>query len=62
MDFSFLTSTRFWRLGVVGLITGLNIPLPNNPWIQGLSVAVGIWFGGSVITGTVDHLGKNLSK
>jgi len=54
MDFSFLTSVRFWKLFFIGLTAGLNVPFPNNPWIQGLSMAVGIWFGGSVLIGTID--------
>ena len=52
---SIITSPRFWQLFFIGLVAGLNIPLPGNLWIQGLSVAVGIWFGGSVIVGTTDR-------
>lgn len=54
--FAFLTSTRFWQLFLIGLVVGLNFPFPNNHWVQGLSAAISIWFGGSVITRTVDRL------
>lgn len=55
-NLDFLYSPRFWQLFLVGLTTGLNIPLPNNPWVQGLAVAVGIWLGGSVVVRTVDRV------
>ena len=56
-----IDSPRFWQLFFVGLVAGLQIPLPNNVWIQGLSVAVGVWFGGSVIVGTIDRATEKLS-
>lgn len=54
--FAFLSSPRFWQLFLIGLTTGLNVPLPDNLWVKGLSVAVGIWLGGSVVVRTVDKL------
>lgn len=54
-------SPRFWQLFLVGLVAGLQVPLPSNPWVQGLSIAVGIWFGGSVVVGTVDRAAEKLA-
>lgn len=51
--FAFLTSPRFWQLFLAGLAVGLNFPFPGNPWVQGLSAMLSVWFGGSVIVGTV---------
>ena len=62
MNFDFLSSPRFWQLFLVGLTTGLNVPLPGNLWVQGLSVAVGIWLGGSVVVKTVDRATEVLSS
>lgn len=58
--FDFLTSPVFWQLFLVGLIAGLNFPFPNNPWIQGLSAAIGIWFGGSVTVNTFNKRGEKM--
>ena len=51
MDFSFAKSVRFWKLFFVGMTAGLNIPLPGNPWLQGLAVAVGPITGGALLNG-----------
>lgn len=61
MQFEFLQSERFWKLAIVGAIAGLNVPLPNNPWLIGLSVAIGIWFGGSVAVRTYDRRSEMLN-
>lgn len=53
--FSFLSSPRFWQLALVGLATGLTFYESTGSWITALNAAVGIWFGGSVIVGTVDR-------
>lgn len=53
--FDFLYSPRFWQLALVGLVAGLNFPFPNNPWVQGLSAMIAVWFGGSVLVRTVDR-------
>lgn len=53
--FAFLSSPRFWKLALTGLAVGLNFPFPGNPWVEGLSSMIGIWFGGSVLVGTVDR-------
>jgi len=55
MQFEFLKSERFWKLGLIGLLAGLQVPLPDNQWVLGLSVAIGIWFGGSVVVRTIDR-------
>ena len=60
--FDFLLSPRFWQLFLIGLTAGLNVPLPDNLWIKGLSVAVGIWLGGSVIVKTIDRGTEVLSS
>jgi len=60
MDLKMLQSERFWQLFLIGLAVGLNFPFPNNPWVMGLSAAISIWFGGSVVAGTADRLGKNI--
>jgi len=62
MKFEFLKSERFWKLGIIGLLAGLQVPLPGNPWVIGLGVAVGIWFGGSVAVRTIDRFGEKLGK
>lgn len=56
--FDFLFSVRFWNLFLVGVATGLTIPLPNNLWVRGLAVAITVWFGGSTIVRTIDRLGE----
>ncbi len=60
--FDFLSSTRFWQLFLVGVSVGLNFPFPGNPWVQGLAAAIGIWFGGSVLTRTVDNYATKSSN
>lgn len=55
--FDFLSSVRFWKLFLIGLTVGLNFPFPNNPWVQGLSAMIGVWFGGSVAVDTFDKMG-----
>ncbi len=55
--FDFIYSPRFLQLFLVGLAVGLNFPFPNNPWVQGFSAMIGIWFGGSVTIGTFDKAG-----
>lgn len=60
MNLAFLHSERFWKLFLVGLIAGLNVPLPHNLWLMGATVAIGIWFGGSVIVGTVDRASERI--
>lgn len=56
-NFPKLFSDRFWELFLIGLAVGLNFPFPNNPWVQGLSAMIGVWFGGSVAVGTFDKRG-----
>jgi hypothetical protein len=58
--FDFLTSPVFWQLFLIGLVTGLNFPFPNNPWIQGLSAMISIWFGGSVGVNTLNKRGEKM--
>lgn len=55
LDFSFLNSARFWQLFFVGLAAGLVVAFPGNLIVAGFSVAVGVWFGGSVIVRTADR-------
>lgn len=52
-----LYSPRFWQLFLIGVAVGLNFPFPDNPWVQGLSAMIGVWFGGSVAVGTFDRRG-----
>ncbi len=53
---AFLLSTRFWQLFLIGVAVGLNFPFPGNPWVQGLSAMISVWFGGSVAVGTFDRV------
>lgn len=55
MNLDLLKSSRFWQLALIGIAVGLNFPFPNNPWVQGFSAAISIWFGGSVGVGTFDR-------
>ena len=61
MQFQFLQSERFWKLAIIGAIAGLNVPLPGNLWLMGLTVAIGIWFGGSVLVRTTDRFSEVLN-
>lgn len=54
--FDLFTSPRFWQLFFIGVCVGLNFPFPNNVWVQGLSAAVSVWFGGSVAVRTIDKI------
>jgi hypothetical protein len=58
--FDFLFSPVFWKLFLIGLTAGLNFPFPNNPWIEGLSAMIAIWFGGSVGVNTVNKIGEHM--
>ena len=51
----FLSSPRFWQLAIVGVTAGLNEYSNNSDWSKALVVALGIWFGGSVVVRTVDR-------
>lgn len=53
----FINSPRFWKLFLIGFAAGLNFPFPNNPWVEGFSAMIAIWFGGSVAVGTFDKRG-----
>lgn len=55
---SFLYSPVFWQLFLIGLAVGLNFPFPNNPWVQGFSAMIGVWFGGSVAVNTINKGGE----
>lgn len=52
MDFSFLSSIRFWKLFVVAVLEFLGgqgiIP-------QDLAHAIALWLGGSVVVRTIDR-------
>ena len=50
----FVYSPVFWQLFLVGIAAGLNFPFPGNPWVQGLSTMIGVWFGGSVGVNTIN--------
>ena len=52
---AFLQSPRFWQLAIIGILAGLTFAIPNNVWVQALSVTVSVWFGGSVVVGTFDR-------
>lgn len=52
---AFLTSPRFWQLFLVGLTAGLNDYSSTSNWKHSLSVALGLWLGGSVVVRTVDR-------
>lgn len=52
----FLTSPRFWQLFIVGVTAGLNDYAAHGRWIQALTIAIGIWLGGSTVVRTVDRI------
>lgn len=58
--FDFIYSPVFWKLFLIGVVVGLNFPFPNNPWIEGISAAIGIWFGGSVAVNTINKSGEKM--
>lgn len=58
MDFSFLSSVRFWKLFVVGALTGLFLVFPDNIWLKAVDAMFAIWLGGSVAVRTVDKFNE----
>lgn len=60
--FDFLTSPRFWQLFLAGVAAGLNDYQAHNNWMSAVSIAIGVWLGGSVVVGTVDRTVNKLSN
>lgn len=58
MDFSFIHSVRFWKLFVVGAMTGLYLIFPDNVILKALDAMFAVWLGGSVVVKTVDKANK----
>ena len=48
----FLTSTRFWKLGIVALV---QLIAQYSPDFKPVSDAILVWLGGSVLIRTVDR-------
>jgi len=62
MSFEFLKSERFWKLFLVGLVAGGHAVYPDEKWVLFLSIAVGVWFGGSVAVRTVDRFSETITN
>lgn len=58
IDFSFLTSVRFWKLFLVGLTASLEEYSRTQSWQQALFVGISLWMGGSVAVRTIDKANK----
>jgi hypothetical protein len=53
--FSFLSSTRFWKLFVVGAMAGLHLVFPDSVVLNAVELTLGVWLGGSVAVRTIDR-------
>ena len=60
MQFKFLQSERFWKLGLVGLMAGLEEYNRTDQWERALLIAIGIWLGGSVVVRTADRASEKI--
>lgn len=56
--FSFLSSPRFWQLFVAGVTVGIQVYQNTGDVLSAVAAALGSWFAGSVVVGTVDNIGN----
>jgi len=55
MDYSFIYSVRFWKLFVVGVLTGAAVLWPDSIVLKAIAVVFDTWLGGSVLVRTYDR-------
>ncbi len=62
MSLLFLKSERFWKLFLVGILTGLEVVFPGNIYLVAIATVFQVWFGSSVAVRTVDRFGEQRAR